>query len=90
MNMYYVYVLKSKKDNNFNIGFTVDLVNRINKHNKGQVESTKRRIPFDLVYYKASRNRNDAIHREKYLKTSYGHRYLKNWIKYDEQFSISK
>ncbi len=83
--MYFVYVLKSMKDGNMYIGFTKDLEERINRHNKGLVNSTKNRVPFELIYYEASRNIHDAIHREKYLKTSYGHRYLKNRLKNDTQ-----
>ena len=74
------YVLKSKKDGNFYIGFTTDLENRLNEHQKGLVKSTKNRRPFVLVYYEVSFNQMSAIHREKYLKTTYGHRYLKNRI----------
>ena len=73
------------KDGNMYIGFTKDLKERINRHNKGLVYSTKNRVPFELIYYEASRNISDAIHREKYLKTSYGHRYLKNRLKNDTQ-----
>ena len=83
--MYFVYVLRSMKDGNMYIGFTKDLEERINRHNKGLVNSTKNRVPFELIYYEASRNIHDAIHREKYLKTSYGHRYLKNRLKNDTQ-----
>lgn len=81
--MYYIYVLLSKKDRNFYIGFTENLDRRISEHNSGKVNSTKSRAPFELVYYEASRNLKDALHREKYLKSTYGHRYLKNRLKND-------
>lgn len=80
--MHYVYVLKSLKDNKFYIGYTNDLRKRIELHNAGRVESTKLRKPFDLVYYEASQNREDALKREKYLKTTYGHRYIHNRVRY--------
>ncbi len=51
--MYYLYVLKSKKDGNFYTGSTSDLRKRFAKHNKGQVFSTRRRIPFEIIYYEA-------------------------------------
>lgn len=47
-------------------------------HNNGLVSSTKNRKPLDLVCYEASVNQADAIKREKYLKTTYGKRYIKN------------
>jgi len=34
-----------------------------------------------LVYYEACLDKNDAIKREKYLKTSWGKRYIKNRLK---------
>ena len=81
--MYYVYVLLSQKDSQFYTGFTKDLRRRVSEHNSGKVPSTRRRIPLDLVYYEASRNESDALHREKYLKTAYGKRYLKNRLRND-------
>lgn len=79
--MYYVYVLQSKKDRNFYVGYTKDLKVRLKLHKKGKVNSTKNRVPLKLVYYEACLNQNDALKREKYLKTNYGKRYIKNRIK---------
>ena len=79
--MYYVYVLRSEKDNKFYIGYTSDLKKRVSDHNGGKVESSRSRRPFVLVYYEASRDLADTLRREKYLKTTYGHRYLHNRIK---------
>ena len=79
--MFYVYVLVSKKDNGFYIGCTKDLKIRIKEHNAGHVKSTKNRLPVELIYYEASLNQGDAFNREKYLKTTYGIRYLKNRLK---------
>jgi putative endonuclease len=75
---YFVYVLKSKKDGLFYTGFTTDLNKRIEEHNKGIVSSTKHRIPFELVYFECCLNQKDALHRERYLKTTYGKRYIRN------------
>lgn len=81
--MYYVYVLKSEKDGNYYIGYTSNLEKRIVEHNDGVSKSTSYRWPLELIYYEASRNIKDAMHREKYLKTTYGHRYLKSRLKID-------
>jgi putative endonuclease len=78
---HYVYVLQSKKDNNFYTGYTSDLKNRVIIHNQGRVKSTKNRIPLKLIYYEACLNQQDSTHREKYLKTSWGKRYIKNRLK---------
>jgi len=81
MKEYYVYILRSRSDGNFYTGFTSDLVERLKDHNSGKVISTKRRIPFEIIYYEFSLDINDAIHREKYLKTTYGKRYIKQRLK---------
>jgi putative endonuclease len=76
--MYYIYILQSLKDKNFYVGYTKDLDQRIEQHNSGLVTSTKSRRPLQLVYFEACINQQDATHREKYLKTSWGKRYIKS------------
>ncbi len=78
---HYIYVLKSKKDNKLYVGYTNDLKSRFEQHSKGQVASTKNRRPFELIYSEACLNKHDAMHREKYLKTSWGKQFLKNRLK---------
>ena len=75
--MFYTYVLKSKKDGKLYVGFSLDLKKRLQDHNKGQVEATKSRRPFKLVYYEACLSENQAVKREKTLKTGFGRAYLK-------------
>jgi putative endonuclease len=81
--MYFVYVLRSLKDGRFYTGYTEDIQKRLEEHNRGKIQSTKSRRPFEMVYFEASRNQKDALRREKYLKTSYGKRYLKVRIQHD-------
>lgn len=78
---YYIYVLKSEKDGMLYTGFTNDLKERLKMHNEGKVSSTKNRKPLILVYFEGCLNQQDATHREKYLKTSWGKRYLKERMK---------
>ncbi len=77
MPKHYVYVLRSLTDQQFYVGLTSDLTARLRMHNAGLVTSTKLRAPFELVYWEGCLNRSDAAHREKYLKTAWGKRYLK-------------
>lgn len=77
MNYFYTYALISKKDNKFYYGFTKNLKLRIEQHNKGEVKSTKFRRPLKLVYFEACLNRDDALKREKFLKTYYGTMFIK-------------
>ena len=66
--MFYVYMLHSKKYDELYIGSTNDLKRRIIEHNKGQVESTKFKKPYKLLYYEAYNIESDARRREKMLK----------------------
>lgn len=81
MNYFYTYVLQSLKDRNFHVGYTNNLVKRIEEHNKGKVPSTKNRVPLKLIYWEGCLNQQDATRREKYLKTSWGKRFIKNRLK---------
>ncbi len=78
--MYYVYVLQSIKDKLFYTGFTCNLQRRIEEHNNGSEFFTKSRIPFELVYYEWCLSKDDAIAREKYLKSGMGKKYIRNRI----------
>jgi len=70
----------SEKDKELYVGFTKDLKKRFDEHEKGLVASTDHRRPLKLVYYEACLNENDAIAREKYFKTGFGRRFLRNRI----------
>lgn len=66
--MFYVYILKSSKDDDLYFGSTNDLKRRFTEHNSGKVFSTKHRIPFELIYYEAYKAEKDARSREQNLK----------------------
>ena len=66
--MYYVYILKSLRDNKIYTGYTSDLRKRVREHKEGKVTSTTSRNPLILVYYEAYENKKDAQARERYLK----------------------
>ena len=55
--MFYVYILKSKRDKKCYIGSTNDLVRRVKEHNNGKIFSTKYRNPLFLVYYENDRGK---------------------------------
>lgn len=81
MSYYYTYLLQSETDKMFYTGYTKDIRKRLEEHNKGLVQSTKNRRPLKLVYYEGCLTQKDATQREKYLKTAWGKRYLKNRLK---------
>ena len=80
-NFYFTYILLSQKDGKYYTGFSSNLPLRFEYHNQGKVPSTKNRIPFKLIYYEACINKQDALKREKYLKTHYGKLYLAKRLK---------
>jgi putative endonuclease len=80
-NYCYVYVLRSPADHQFYVGLTRNLPARLQLHNKGLVPSTKKRTPFQLVYWEGCLNESDAAQREKYLKTAWGKRYIKTRLR---------
>jgi putative endonuclease len=75
---YYVYVLLSEKDHKFYIGITSDIKKRLEEHNSGKVSTTRNRRPLKLIYWEGCLNQQDAAKREKYLKTTWGKRYIKS------------
>jgi len=79
--MYYIYILLSLKDKQFYTGYTSDLEKRLKEHHEGKVKSTKNRRPLKFIYCEICLNQQDATHREKYLKTAWGKRYIKNRLK---------
>ena len=80
--MFYVYVLKSRKDGRLYIGFTINLIKRFKEHRNGEVNCTKYRRPLELIYYEAYQTEKLARTRERKLK-HYGSawRGLKNRLK---------
>ncbi len=66
--MYYMYILKSIKDDKLYIGSTNDLRRRLSEHNNQEVKSTKSRVPFELRYYEAFYTEINARKRELSLK----------------------
>lgn len=79
--MFYTYILLSEKDNKWYTGYSNDLKRRFSEHNKGLVYATTKRRPFKLIYYEACLNKTDAFRRERYLKSGWGGRWLKQRLK---------
>ena len=78
--MYYTYILKSQKDNNFYIGQSCNIENRLYKHNSGLVKSTKYRRPLKLVYSEEYKTLKEARCRELEIKSYKGGNAFKKLI----------
>ena len=79
--MYYTYVLQSELYDQFYVGYTKDLKLRFEHHCKGYVDSTKDRRPVKLIYYEVCLRQEDALEREKDLKTWHGRQFLYKRLK---------
>lgn len=79
--MFYVYILKSKKNGRLYTGYTSDLRKRLSEHLANKPGYTNKRGPFELIYYEACIEQLDARSRELYLKSGKGKRYIKTRLK---------
>lgn len=78
--MYYVYVLKSLKNQRHYTGSTDNLDRRLKEHNDGRSKYTKRTRPFVLVYKEECQTRVEAYRREMFFKTGKGREFVKNQL----------
>ncbi len=77
---FYVYILRMKNGQLYT-GFTKDLRRRLQEHHAGQVASTERRRPLELIHAEAYNLESDARRRERFLKTTEGNRLLRQQIR---------
>lgn len=82
MNFSYTYVLLCA-DGNWYIGSTDDIDRRLRQHEAGQCETTRKRLPVELVYFEACRSLDAARAREKQLKTGFGRGYLNKRLSFE-------
>jgi putative endonuclease len=75
--MYYTYVLYSSDFDQIYIGQTNNLEKRLTEHNSGLSASTKRYLPWQMIYFERYEGRREAMFREKELKSHQG----RNWIR---------
>jgi putative endonuclease len=78
--MSYVYVLESKKDFGFYIGYTQNVPVRFVQHQNGKSSATAHRGPWQLIYYEAYLDQRDALGREKFLKSGAGRQFLRKQL----------
>ena len=79
--MHYIYVIQSEKSKTLYTGYTHNLRKRLKEHQTGHGGWTKGRGPFNLIYYEACINEDDARSRELFLKSGMGKRYVKQRLK---------
>ena len=81
--MYYVYVLHSIEHDRQYVGSSAKPDERIKSHNAGRVKSTKAYRPWERVLLEEHSSRESAEKRERYLKSGWGRRWLKDNLRRD-------
>jgi len=76
--MYYVYSLKCR--DGYYVGCTDDIINRLDRHQKGYVPATANRLPVKLEFYFATKDKYKAFEFEKYLKSGSGRAFVKKHL----------
>ena len=71
LHMYYVYILRSPTTKFLYVGYSTDLDRRLKEHNSNRSTFTSHKGPWELIYYEAYLNQEDAQERERMLK-NYG------------------
>jgi len=77
---YYTYVLHSPQYNKICIGYTNNLERRLCFHNKGIEGWTAKFTPWELVYHEEYETKQEAMKREKELKSYQGRRFIRKEI----------
>ena len=75
--MYFVYILKSLRDDRTYIGYTNNLDERLKRHNSGLVPATKHCMPLRLIHSESFETLKEVKQREKYYKNGGGRRKMK-------------
>ena len=78
---YFVYAIKSQVDSRIYVGFSRDVLKRLEEHNSGTTKSTKGYLPWELVYCEIIIGRASAREKEKFLKSGYGKEILKKLLR---------
>ncbi|MEJ2536218.1 MAG: GIY-YIG nuclease family protein [Calditrichia bacterium] len=78
--MWYTYIIYSEKLDRFYIGYTDNLSWRLERHNQGWGRFTKSGIPWELVYFEKYQTKQEALKREREIKSKKSRKYIENLI----------
>ncbi|MEW6408007.1 MAG: GIY-YIG nuclease family protein [Patescibacteria group bacterium] len=78
--MHYVYLLHLSNKQIY-VGYTNNLKRRYFEHKQGRNHTTKRFLPIKLIFYEAFVSKDDALKRERYLKSFKGKKTLQAMLK---------
>jgi putative endonuclease len=78
--MWYTYIIYSEKLDRYYIGYTDNLSWRLERHNQGWGRFTKGGIPWELVYFEKYQTKQEALKREREIKSKKSRKYIENLI----------
>ena len=78
--MFIVYILYSSHVDQYYVGHTQNMEDRLSRHNSGRSLSTKKGKPWNLVYTETFETRSEAMLREKAIKKMKSRTYLEQLI----------
>jgi putative endonuclease len=73
-----LYVIGSLNKKFRYVGITNNLKRRLDQHNRGKNQSTKSYAPFKIIYTEEYNDYNEALVREKFLKSGVGRTFIDN------------
>lgn len=76
---FYVYIIFSSKLNKYYTGYTSDVEARVIQHNAGLSSYTSRANDWKLSYKETFETREEAIKREKEIKSKKSRKYIE-WL----------
>lgn len=80
--MWYVYILRSQKHLKSYVGSTNDIKRRLNEHNSGNSEYSRKYKPWSIIKLEQFNTSQEARTRERYLKSGVGRKEMKALFKY--------
>ena len=78
--IFYVYILYSSSLDQYYIGHTENLQDRIFRHNNSGSKSTKKANDWEMKYTEAFESRSAAMHRELEIKKKKSRKYIEQLI----------
>jgi len=84
--MCFVYIIQSEVDDSFYVGFTQDLIKRLEFHNDPETNQgvTRLKMPWRYFYVLETNNKSIAIKIERHIKRMKSKSYILNLKKYPE------
>ena len=78
--MFFLYIIYSSSINQFYIGQTENLEDRLSRHNQGRSKSTKKGNDWVLKYTESFESRSEAVKRELEIKGMKSRKYIEELI----------